>query len=164
MHETNDDLTALQRLLDASYARAGEHLRSIWGEDSRLEARQLCDELVGVQVLDLATVTPRGEPRVAPVDGFFFRGHLWFGSADNSLRFRNIRATPEVSGAITRGGETFLVIVHGRATETDPRGPEAGGFADYVRSVYDFDWDAEHPDAPYARIDARTMLAFKRPD
>jgi hypothetical protein len=69
-----------------------------------------------------------------------------------------------VSGAITRGGETFLVIVHGRATETDPRGPEAGGFADYVRSVYDFDWDAIHPDAPYARIDAGTMLAFKRPD
>jgi hypothetical protein len=30
--------------------------------------------------------------------------------------------------------------------------------------VYDFDWDAEHPDAPYARIDAATMLAFKRPD
>jgi hypothetical protein len=60
MHETNDDLTALQRLLDASYARAGEHLRMIW--------------------------------------------------------------------------------------------------------VYDFDWDAEHPDAPYARIDAATMLAFKHPD
>jgi hypothetical protein len=164
MHETDDDLTALQRLLDASYARAGEHLRSIWEEDSRLDARQLCDELVGVQVLDLATVTPRGEPRVAPVDGFFFRGHLWFGSADNSLRFRNIRANPAVSGAIIRGGETFPVIVHGRATETDPRGPEAGGFADYVRSVYDFDWDAVHPDAPYARIDAGTMLAFKRPD
>jgi hypothetical protein len=70
MHETNDNLTALQRLLDASYARAGEHLRMIWGEDSRLDARQLRDELVGVQVLDLATVTPRGEPRVAPVDGF----------------------------------------------------------------------------------------------
>jgi hypothetical protein len=164
MHETNDDLTALQRLLDASYARAGAHLRMIWGEDSRLNARRLCNELVGVQVLDLATVTPRGEPRVAPVDGFFFRGHFWFGSADNSLRFRNIRANPAVSGAITRGGETFLVIVHGRATETDPRGPEADGFADYVRSVYDFDWDAEHPDAPYARIDAGTMLAFKRLD
>jgi hypothetical protein len=163
MYESDDDLTALQELLDASYARAGEHLRSIWGEDSRLDARGLCRELVGVQVLDLGTVTPRGEPRVSPVDGLFFRGHLWFGSADSSGRFRNIRANPAVSGAITRGLETFLVIVHGRAVETDPRGPDAGGFADYAREVYDFDWDAIHPTAPYARIEARTLLAFKRP-
>jgi hypothetical protein len=28
--------------------------------------------------------------------------------------------------------------------------------------VYDFDWDAMHPDAPYARIEASTILAFKR--
>jgi hypothetical protein len=164
MYETDDDLRALQALLDASYARSGEHLRSIWGEDSRLDARRLCEELVGVQVLDLGTVTARGEPRVSPVDGLFFRGHLWFGSADNSARFRNIRINPAVSGAITRGLETFLVIVHGRAIETDPRGSDAAGFADYARDVYDFDWDAMLSDAPYARIDARTLLAFKRPE
>jgi hypothetical protein len=115
-----------------------------------------------VQVLDLATLTPRGEPRVAPVDGLFFRGQFWFGSAENSVRFRNIRRNPAVSGAVTRGLETFLVIVHGRAVEIDPRGPDAGGFADYARELYDFDWDAAHPTAPYARIDAHTMLGFKR--
>jgi len=162
MHESDAELSELQELLDASYARANEHLRSIWGEDSRMDARALCDELVGVQVLDLATVTPRGEPRVAPVDGLFFRGHFWFGSAESSARFRNIRANPAVSGALHRGLETFLVIVHGHAVETDPRGPEAGGFGDYIRSVYDFDWDEMHPTAPYARIEARTLLAFKR--
>jgi uncharacterized pyridoxamine 5'-phosphate oxidase family protein len=162
MYETDGDLTVLQELLDASYARAGAHLRSIWGEDSRLDARRLCEELVGVQVLDLATVTPRAEPRVSPVDGLFFRGHLWFGSAESSARFRNIRANPAVSGSLTRGLETFLVIVHGRANTIDPRGPEAGGFARYPRELYDFDWDAMHPDAPYARIEARTLLAFKR--
>ena len=163
MYETAADLEALQRLLDASYARAGRHLRSIWGEETRLDASAVSAELAGVQVLDLATVTPRGEPRVAPVDGLFYRGELWFGSADRSLRFRNIRANPAVSGAITRGSETFLVLVHGRAVETDPRGPQARGFAAYPRELYDFDWDAAHPDAPYARIEARTMLAFKRP-
>jgi uncharacterized pyridoxamine 5'-phosphate oxidase family protein len=107
-------------------------------------------------------VTPRGQPRVAPVDGLFYRGRFWFGSAENSARFANIRANPEVSGAVTRGLETFLVIVHGRAIETDPRGPQAGGFADYPRQLYDFDWDATHPTAPYAWIDAGTMLAFER--
>ena len=162
MSETDEDRRALQEVLDASYARAGSHLRSIWGEDARLDAEELSAELAGVEVLDLATVTPRGEPRVAPVDGLFFRGHFWFGSAESSARFRNIRANPAVSAAVTRGLETFLVLVHGYAIETDPRGPEAGGFADYAREVYDFDWDAAHPDAPYARIDARTMLAFKR--
>ena len=163
VHETDRDLEDLQRLLDASYARAGEHLRSIWGEDTRLDAGQVSAELAGVQILDLATVTPRGEPRVAPVDGLFFRGHFWFGSAENSGRFRNIRANPAVSGAVTRGLETFLVLVHGHAVETDPRGPDAGGFAEYPRALYDFDWDAMHPDAPYARIEASTLLAFRRP-
>ena len=163
MHETAEDLQTLQELLDASYARANSHLRSIWGPETRLDAQQLSAELVGVQVLDLATVTPRNEPRVAPVDGLFFRGRFWFGSADSSARFRNIRANPAVSGAVTRGGETFLVIVHGRAIETDPRGPDAGGFADCAREVYDFDWDETHPTAPYARVDARTLLAFRRP-
>jgi uncharacterized pyridoxamine 5'-phosphate oxidase family protein len=163
MYETEDDLDRLQVLLDASYARAGSHLRSIWDEQSRLNARALSAELVGVQVLDLATVTPRGEPRVAPVDGLFYRGRFWFGSAEHSQRFRNIRANPAVSGAVTRGLETFLVLVHGRAVETDPRGPEAEGFAAYPRELYAFDWDAAHPTAPYAWIDASTLLAFRRP-
>ena len=163
MYETDRDLEALQELLDASYARAGAHLRSIWGEEARLSASAVSAELAGVQVLDLATVTWRGEPRVAPVDGLFFRGHFWFGSAETSLRFRNIRANPAVSGVVTRGLETFLVIVHGQAIEIDPRSPEAGGFADYPRELYDFDWDALHRTSPYARIEASAMLAFKRP-
>jgi hypothetical protein len=162
MHETSRDLEALQRLLDRSYGRAGRHLRSIWGPEDRLDASELSAELSGVEVLDLATITPRGEPRVAPVDGLFFRGRLWFGSADDSARFRNIRANPAVSGAVARGLESFLVIVHGRAVEADPRGPEAEGFADHARDVYDFDWDAALSGAPYAWVDARTMLAFKR--
>jgi len=162
VHETPADLLTLQALLDASYARSGSHLRSIWGPETRLSAEDVSAELAGVQVLDLATVTARGEPRVAPVDGLFFRGRFWFGSAATSLRFRNLRHNPAVSGAITRGTETFLVIVHGRAVELDPRGLDAEGFASYPRELYDFDWDAALPTAPYARIDAHAMLAFKR--
>ena len=162
MYETEEDLRRLDMLLDASYARAGSHLRSIWGEETRMSAEAVSAELAGIEVLDLATVTRRGEPRVAPVDGLFFRGAFWFGSAESSARFRNIRANPAVSAAVTRGLETFLVLVHGRAVELDPRGPDAQGFADYPRELYPFDWDAAHPNAPYARIDAATMLAFKR--
>ena len=46
--------------------------------------------------------------------------------------------------------------------ETDPRSPEAEGFARLPRELYEFDWDAAHPDAPYARIEAGTLLAFRR--
>jgi len=162
MHETEEDLEQLQRLLDESFARAGSHLKHIWGEETRLDARELCAQLKGVQVLDLATVTPRSEPRVAPVDGLFFRGRFWFGSSPESTRFRNIRRNPAVSGSVTRGSETFLVLVHGRAVEEDKQEQEAVGFADYARETYDFDWDAAHPSAPYAWIDAKTLLAFER--
>jgi hypothetical protein len=79
------------------------------------------------------------------------------------VRFRSLWSNPAVSGSVTRGLETFLVLVHGRAVETDPRGLESEGFAAYPRELYDFDWDAAHPTAPYAWIDASTLLAFKRP-
>jgi uncharacterized pyridoxamine 5'-phosphate oxidase family protein len=163
VYETDSDLAALQEFLDASYERAGEHLKMIWTEEARLSAEELAAELNGIQILDLATVTRRGEPRVSPVDAFFYRGHFWFGSAQNSVRFRNIRANHAVSGVITRNLETFLIQVHGDAIELDPRGPEAEGFARCPRELYEFDWDEVHPNAPYARIDARTLLAFKRP-
>jgi hypothetical protein len=164
VHEDAEDLGRLQDLLDRSFARTGEHLRRIWDADALMDAPRLSAELPGVQVLDLATVTRAGAPRVAPVDAFFHRGSFWFGSAPDSLRFRNIRRNAAVSGAITKGTETFLVIVHGTAVEADPRGPEGRGVADYMRATYDFDWDKAHPDAPYARIVASTLLAFKRPD
>src|SRR3954466_536633 len=162
MYETDEDVAALQDLLDASYARANEHLRGIWGPETRLDARELSEQLSGIQVLDLATVTARGEPRVAPVDAFFYRGRFWFGSSPESQRFINIRANPAVSGALTRGGEVFLVLVHGTAVEVDPRGDAAEGFARMPRELYDFNWDDFHPEAPYARIDPSTLLAFKR--
>ena len=42
MYETEPDLRALEALLDTSYASAGPHLRSIWGEETRLGAKALC--------------------------------------------------------------------------------------------------------------------------
>ncbi len=60
MLETDEDLRALQELLDASYGRAGSHLRSIWGEATRLTAKELSSELAGVQVLDLSDRHTRG--------------------------------------------------------------------------------------------------------
>src|SRR5438477_12730141 len=67
MHETPDDLTALQALLDGSFERAGEHFRRITTDERRVDVVQLCDRLQGMKLLVLATVTKYGHPLNGPV-------------------------------------------------------------------------------------------------
>src|SRR3954464_2814026 len=115
MHETPEDLDRLQAVLDHSYATAGAHLLEIQTPERRLTAVQIAERLTGMRLLALATVTADGRPVVGPVDGIFFRGAFHFGSAPDSLRFRHIRARPQVS-ATHLPGEELSVTVHGRAT------------------------------------------------
>jgi uncharacterized pyridoxamine 5'-phosphate oxidase family protein len=160
MHETADDLRALQALLDSSYERAGAHLKTIHTPERRVHAQDLSDILRGVRVLNLATVTASCEPRVGPVDGLFYRGHFWFGSAENSVRFRHLRARPQCSGSHVVG-ETFAVIVHGRATEVNVADEEHAGFKAMIYEVYP-DWDDWYSGdpPPYARIEATALFAY----
>jgi uncharacterized pyridoxamine 5'-phosphate oxidase family protein len=161
VYETEEDLLALQELIERSHAGAGAHLRAIFDDERRIPAAELPALLPGVQVLALATVTARGEPRVAPVDGLFFRGRWHFGSGERSARFRHIRARPAVSAAHIRG-EELAVIVHGRAVEIDPRGPGEEAFRAYLNETYPgwdgADWAAG---APYARIEPSAMFTFR---
>lgn len=159
-HETEEDLRELQRLLDESHAAAGSHLKSIFSDERRVTAAELPERLTGVQVMALATVTAKGEPRVAPVDGLFYRGHFWFGSSHESMRFRHIRARPSVSATVTHG-ESFAVVMHGRAVEVDPREADGGGFLAYLREVYGPGWESWYPESPpYARIEPERMFTF----
>jgi uncharacterized pyridoxamine 5'-phosphate oxidase family protein len=153
MHETAHDLERLQALLDASHAAAGSHMRSVFDEEHRVDASRLVEMLPGVQVLNLATVTSHGEPRVAPVDGLFYRGRWHFGSSPDSVRFRHIRTNPAVSGSHVRG-EEFAVVVHGRAVEIDPSAPDHAGFKAYLLETYGDDWYQWAAVAPYAVIEA----------
>src|SRR5271156_2968816 len=89
VHETPDELLALQDLLDASAAAAGPHLRSIISEDRRVDAVALCERLQGMCLLVLATVTAHVLPLVGPVDGYFLHGTFVFSSARNSVRMRH---------------------------------------------------------------------------
>ncbi|MEP6661597.1 MAG: pyridoxamine 5'-phosphate oxidase family protein [Acidimicrobiales bacterium] len=161
MHETAEDLADLQRLLDESAASAGGHLHSIFDEEHRVSAEQLVGLLAGVNVLDVATVTARGEPRVAPVDGLFYRGHWWFGSSPESARFRHLRQRPAVSACHTRG-EEFAVIVHGRATVIDIEDVAHAAFVDFLHGIYipryGPDWPEFIRGCPYAVIDAAQMF------
>ena len=54
VHETPEDIAALQDLLDRSYASAGEHLLRIHTPERRLGAEQLAERLDGMSLLSLA--------------------------------------------------------------------------------------------------------------
>src|SRR5262245_37823342 len=132
VHETPDDLAALQDVLDRSYAAAGEHLLRIHSPERRLPAVQLVERLEGMTLLSLATVTADGRPIAGPVDGIFYRGAFHFGSSPDSVRFRHIRARPHVS-ATHLPGEELGVTVHGRAEMVDVG---SGGFRQTLLEVY----------------------------
>jgi hypothetical protein len=114
MYESDDDLARLQQLIDASFARSSEHLRSIMTPERRLSARELVAALPAPAVLNVATVTASGEPRISAVDGHFLSGAWYFGTAGGSPKAVQLRARPATSAAYTpRDG--FGVFCHGRA-------------------------------------------------
>jgi uncharacterized pyridoxamine 5'-phosphate oxidase family protein len=168
MHETQTDLAALQELLDRSYAAAGAHLLRIHTPERRLRAEQLAEQLTGMCLLALATVTADGRPLVGPVDGIFYRGAFHFGSAPDSMRFRHIRARPHVS-ATHLPGEELAVTVHGRATIVDIKNRENAGFRQSLLDIYvpryGPQWEHEFLDGgpAYVRIDADRMFTFSMP-
>ncbi|MSQ29447.1 MAG: hypothetical protein EXR68_03035 [Dehalococcoidia bacterium] len=83
MLETPDELSALQALLDQSqsYGRSGVHLGSIVTDERRLNAIQIANYRQGVKQVGVGTVSNRGEPMVAPLDGWFIHGQFVFGTA-----------------------------------------------------------------------------------
>jgi hypothetical protein len=161
MQETAEDLAALQQLLDASYASAGEHLLRIHTPERRLTAEQVAERLPGMRLLALATSTADGRPIVGPVDSIFFRGAFVFGSSPDSVRFRHIRARPAVS-ATHLPGEQLSVTVHGRAVAVDvSTGPVREALLDVYVPRYGESWASFLDSGPvYARIEADRIFTF----
>jgi len=164
MQETPADLEALQDLLDRSFEAAGPHLLRIITPERRLTGEQVAERLTGMCLLALATVTRDGRPIVGPVDGIFFRGAFHFGSAPDSLRFRHLRARPQVS-ATHLPGEELAVTVHGRAVPVEvgiESGPELRqALLDIYVPRYGASWEKMlDSGAVYARIDAERMFTF----
>ncbi len=164
MYETPDDLAALQRVLDDSLDAAGTHLRRIITDERRLSAEQVAERLQGMCLLALATVTGDGRPIVGPVDGIFYRGAFYFGSAPDSIRFRHIRRRPHVS-ATHLPGEELSVTAHGRALEIDIDAEEHAGFRRTLLEIYvpryGPDWESFlDSGVAYARIEADRMFTY----
>ncbi len=168
MHETQEDLVALQSLLDRSAAAGGRHLNRIITPDRRMNAVRLAQRLVGMRLLVLATVTADGRPLAGPVDGIFYRGAFYFGSAPDSVRFQHIRRRPQVS-ATHLPGEELAVSVHGTAVGVDVRAPDQAGFRQTLLDIYVPRYGPEWENfldsgVVYARIDAARIFTFHMED
>jgi hypothetical protein len=172
MHETPEDIVALQELLDRSYAGAGAHLRSITTPERRVSAGDLVELLTGMCLLVVATVTADCRPIAGPLDGIFYRGAFHFGTSPQSVRYRHLLTRPQVS-ATHLPREEVAVNVHGRAVPIDVHAPEARGFRETLFEIYgprfgEEDWEkflegGEDPaNAPvYVRLDADRMFTFR---
>jgi general stress protein 26 len=116
MLETPEELARLQSLLDASRARATDHLRGIIHDDRALSAEQVVALLPGMKVVSVATVTAHGEPRISAMDGHFLHGTWTFSTSRTAAKARHLAARPAVSVAHVEG-EQFALFSHGRAVE-----------------------------------------------
>lgn len=162
MDETPEQLAALQDLVDRSFASASQHLRSIMTPPRRLTATRLAAELPSPAVLDIATVTASGEPRVSAVDGHFIGGSWYFTTAGDSPKARHLAARPAISAAYTpRDG--FGVFCHGTAALLAP-GAERQPVIDRFVAVYGQSPEDWGDDIAYVRIDAHWMVGFAMAD
>jgi pyridoxine/pyridoxamine 5'-phosphate oxidase len=162
VHETTEDLKTLQQLLDASIERATPFLRrSFEMPDRSLSAQQLADQLQGSMTVALATVTARGEPRVAPINALFYRGAFHIPTVAESARARHLARRPAASVTYFEGTR-LAVIVHGAATgirEDEPEFALIDELQMRFRSEGPRDWQGH---AVYLRLEPRTMYTYAR--
>jgi uncharacterized pyridoxamine 5'-phosphate oxidase family protein len=162
MWETTEEMRALQTLLDRSFDLASEHLVSIMTPQRRLTAERLVAELPSPAVLNIATVTARGEPRVSAVDGHFLHGHWYFTTAGNSPKARQLAARPAISASYTpRDG--FGMFCHGRA-QLLPPGEERQSIIEHYANTYGQSPEEWGAGIAYVRIDAAWLVAFAMTD
>src|SRR5881392_2161710 len=120
MRETPEDIERLQTLLDNSIKRAGTFLRrSFQMPEHSLTAQELVDCWQDVQTVALATVTMRGEPRIAPIGSLLYRGEIYIPTVATAARTRHIMKRPAVSLTLFRKNE-LAIIVHGSAAIIPP--------------------------------------------
>jgi pyridoxine/pyridoxamine 5'-phosphate oxidase len=113
MRETAGDLSRLQRLLDESVEQASSFLRSSFQMPERsLSAADLVARLEGPLTVALATVTARGEPRVAPINALFVRAAFYVPTVAESARARHLASRPAASLTYFEG-TSLAVIAHG---------------------------------------------------
>lgn len=161
MYETAGDLERLDARLRASIEKAGPFLRSSFQMPTHsLNARQLTAAVQGVIPVALATVTAKGEPRVAPIGAFLYRGDFYIPTTMQAARVRHLRRQPAVSLTLFDGTD-FAVIVHGQAVVLGEDTADFEALIEIQRSGQGEtvrDWG----DGAFIRIDAEMIYTYAR--
>lgn len=160
MDETPAELRSLQELLDRSIARANPHLTGIIEPGRRtISAERLCHDLVNVCVLNVATVTAKGEPRLSAVDGHFRHGRWHFTTSGSAAKAVHLSARPGISVSYTPR-EGFGVWTHGRASVLARGSAEQADLDEYLTVVYDQSPSEWGPDIIYVAVQPDWMVGF----
>jgi hypothetical protein len=157
MRETPEELATLQALIDASFASASDHLRGIMAPERRLTAERIVADVPSPAVLNVATVTRRGEPRLSALDGHFLHGRWYFTTAGNSPKAMHLRARPAVSASYTpRDG--YGIFCHG--TGHLLAGDERQHLIDHCTRVYGQSPENFGEGIAYVRIEPKWFVGF----
>jgi general stress protein 26 len=160
MHETAEELAALQHLLDASLRRSGDHLRSIIHEGSRTpSAETVCRLLAGMKVLVIATVGADGRPRTSAVDGHFLHGRWVFTTSGDAVKVRDLSRNPAVSASYV-DEERFALFTHGDAEFLEPGQPDFDVVEAHLTAHYGASPSTWGPSIAYIRIAPRWSVAY----
>lgn len=155
----NGDLKELQELLDRSATQAGEHLRRTFEmPEHSLSAARLVRYLARTRSFALATVTPQGEPRVAPVHAVFLRNAFHVPTAADAVRIKHVLRQPAVS-ATHFVLNSIAIIVHGRGSIISGEHPD---FAELEHTYQAAWWTSlrEHREGVYLRITPERLYAW----
>jgi hypothetical protein len=162
VRETQQELAALQSLIDRSHAATKPHMRGITHpEKFALSAEQVVRLLDGMRTVAVAAPSPKGDPLVAPMDGWFLHGKFYFSSGGDSIRIRGLQKRPRASIAYFEG-ERFLINAHGNALLMFKGHEEVGEIDEIFREHYGgsaFDWS---DDGVYVRLDADRFFTYSR--
>jgi Pyridoxamine 5'-phosphate oxidase len=159
--ESERDVAGLQRVLDESFERAGRHLLRIFTPERRLSAGQIVSLFPGVRQVALATVTARGEPRVAPIDALLLRGGFYFGTSLEAARIRHLRLRPAVSLTYFEG-DRVAVIAHGKAELLEFGNPDFEEIDRQFLALSGGTASTEEERVVFARVRPTTLFAFAR--
>jgi Pyridoxamine 5'-phosphate oxidase len=157
--ESNQEIAALQNLLDKSMDNAGGHIGTIFDQGHRLSARQVCVYLQGVKQVAAATVSSRGEPRNAPIDAVFFHGKFHLSTDAKSLRARHLAKRPAISLTYFESADP-VIIVHGSAEFVRRDSPDFGTLDSQWQKTYGRGVTELSEGVMFIRVEPRIMLAY----
>jgi hypothetical protein len=112
VRETPEEIAELQRMLDAHLAHANPHMTSIVTPERRLTAEQVVTHLQGTRIVAFATVSPKGKPRVSPLDSLLLHGRFTLATDGKATRIAHLRANAACS-AVYMEADRIAVVVNG---------------------------------------------------